>query len=207
MNASFPLASPAVSLPTVPPRTPIDAGYYDNFGVNLAAAWIYEHREWLSANTASVVLIQIRDSVSEFQRTHVGDPDDRRRGRDRLRSSWSFWDLFNVPALSTPVEGVMSASSAAMSFRNDEQIEMLSDWFRNNKGATFATTVFENPVPAALSWYLTEAEKKLINDGMDTTSTVSEKSLRPIEAKFSSTREVNNARLLELKKFWSPKPN
>jgi len=41
MNASFPLVSPGVSLPTTPPRRVVDAGYYDNHGVNLAAMWLY----------------------------------------------------------------------------------------------------------------------------------------------------------------------
>jgi hypothetical protein len=31
MSATFPLASPAVSLPTEPPRRVVDAGYYDNY--------------------------------------------------------------------------------------------------------------------------------------------------------------------------------
>lgn len=35
MNASFPLVSPGVRLPTTPTRRVVDAGYYDNFGVNL----------------------------------------------------------------------------------------------------------------------------------------------------------------------------
>ena len=47
MNASFPYISPAVSLPVDPPRRVVDAGYYDNYGVNLAAAWAYMNREWI----------------------------------------------------------------------------------------------------------------------------------------------------------------
>ena len=45
MNASFPYISPAVSLPVDPPRRVVDAAYYDNYGVNLAAAWAYMNRE------------------------------------------------------------------------------------------------------------------------------------------------------------------
>lgn len=33
MSASFPYVSPAVNLPTDPPRRVVDAGYYDNYGI------------------------------------------------------------------------------------------------------------------------------------------------------------------------------
>jgi predicted acylesterase/phospholipase RssA len=59
MSATFPYASPAVSLPTTPPLRVVDAGYYDNYGVNLAAAWAYQNRDWIFANTSGVALIQI----------------------------------------------------------------------------------------------------------------------------------------------------
>src|SRR5262249_12048974 len=46
MNAAFPFVSPAVNLPTNPPRRVIDAGFLDNYGVTTAADWITGHREW-----------------------------------------------------------------------------------------------------------------------------------------------------------------
>ncbi|MEL6715368.1 MAG: patatin-like phospholipase family protein, partial [Planctomycetota bacterium] len=42
MSATFPVVSPAASLPTSPRRRVVDAGYYDNFGVDLAIRWL-EH--------------------------------------------------------------------------------------------------------------------------------------------------------------------
>ena len=204
MSASFPLVSPAVNLPTVPPRTPIDAGYYDNFGVNLAAAWIYEHREWLSANTANVVLIQIRDSASEFRRRQVSDPDGVLAPADKPPGSWSFWSLFDVPAATTPVKGLLSAKSAAMSFRNDQQIEIISDWFGKAGGAGFATTVFENPSPAALSWYLTHDEQMLIEGGMDWPANVDDEDLWSVEEDGLEARSRNVMRMRLLRKIWKP---
>jgi hypothetical protein len=203
MNATFPLISPAVSLPTVPPRTPIDAGYYDNFGVNLATAWVYEHREWLSQNTANVVLIQIRDSVSEFRRRHVGDPDGVQATADKPPGSWSCWSLFDVPAVTTPLKGLFSATSAAMSFRNDEQIEIVGDWFDQAGGARFATVIFENPSPAALSWYLTQKERTLIEAGMGGRHGDYE-ALGPVlnEAPGWLVREKNVRRLRLLSAIW-----
>ena len=37
----------------------MDAGYYDNYGVNLAAAWAYQYRDWIRNNTSGLALIQI----------------------------------------------------------------------------------------------------------------------------------------------------
>jgi len=53
----------------------VDAGYYDNYGVNLAALWLFQNREWLYEYTSGVVLIQIRDSQSERGRRELEDPD------------------------------------------------------------------------------------------------------------------------------------
>ncbi len=196
MNASFPLLSPAVSLPTSPPRTPIDAGYYDDYGVNIAASWIYEHRDWLSRHTANVLLIQIRDTVSEYQRRQIADTAEEKA------RSWSPLDLFDIPALATPLSGLFSATSASMSFRNDEQIEVISDWLNTGQGAKFHTVVFENPSPAALSWYLTRKERALIEAGMGGTSLPPE--LRPLlkEARVRAVIAANVERLDHLRELW-----
>ena len=71
MSASFPWVSPAINLPTLPPRRVVDAGYYDNYGVNLTALWLAKNRAWLEANTSGVVVIQIRDHVSQESRTEI----------------------------------------------------------------------------------------------------------------------------------------
>ena len=69
--------------------------------------------------------------------------------------------------LFTPLEGVDSARQAVNSFRNDEAIALLSDWFDDHRGLAFFTTfIFENPAEVALSWYLTRKEKAEISQGM-----------------------------------------
>jgi hypothetical protein len=60
MNATFPFVTPASVLPTSPPRRVVDAGYFDNYGITTAQAWIAQHEEWLAKNTSGVILIQIR---------------------------------------------------------------------------------------------------------------------------------------------------
>ena len=73
MNATFPIISPAVSLPTDPPRHVVDAGYYDNYGIQVAASWLTANREWLRTNTSGVLLVQIRDGLSTLDRFEVDD--------------------------------------------------------------------------------------------------------------------------------------
>src|SRR5690348_15616845 len=64
MNATFPLVSPTVELPTRTRRRVVDAGYYDNYGIQVASAWLQMNREWLVENTSGVLLVQIRDGLS-----------------------------------------------------------------------------------------------------------------------------------------------
>src|SRR5262249_9589366 len=59
MNASFPFVSPVAALPTQPPRRIVDAGYYDNFGIDVAACWLHENHDWIDTHTSGVLLIQI----------------------------------------------------------------------------------------------------------------------------------------------------
>ncbi|CAN5892112.1 hypothetical protein BH23PLA1_BH23PLA1_08660 [soil metagenome] len=179
MSATFPFISPAVSLPTNPPRRVVDAGYYDNFGINTAASWAFEHRLWLRENTSGVVLIQIRafDSPRDIE-----EPDGDGRA---LRHGLQF--------LTSPLEGVLQARNAVMSFRNDEQVEVLSEWFRTNTGRSefFQTAVFECPATASLSWHITKNEREdilsciepicRIDNGTLGECTKSEKNLRRLE--------------------------
>jgi hypothetical protein len=70
--------------------------------------------------------------------------------------------------LTTPPEGAYSALMASMSFRNDEQLRILSDRFTKNgqyKGR-LTTVVIECPIQAELNWSLTQAESKAIRAGV-----------------------------------------
>jgi hypothetical protein len=159
MNASFPYVSPAVDLPTEPRRRVVDAGYYDNYGIKTAAAWIYHHKTWLEANTSGVVLIQIRDLASETRRLFPGgDP------RDQDRWDWSR----GIEWLTGPLVGAASARESVMSFRNDEQVENLSDLFNASMGKGFFTTVvFSFGDEIALNWYLGPDDVKAVKDSWD----------------------------------------
>jgi hypothetical protein len=205
MSASFPWIAPAVSLPTSPPRRVVDAGYYDNYGVNLAAQWLTEYRHWLAENTSGVLVVQIRDGVSQKARTQIGF--DRPTETGFADTAWI--DRFTWMArrelidpgfypLTTPLQGFGAARQWSMSFRNDEQIELfdrLLDELRAGSPDFFRTVVFECPVEASVSWNLTDAEKDKIRAGMGDNPKPDAPNPRPVLLNF---REEDKHRIEDL---------
>jgi hypothetical protein len=175
MNAAFPLVSPATCLPTDPPRRVVDAGYFDNYGVTLAADWISHHREWIVRNTSGVILIQIRaysipdtgvaqpptdPCLDTIDRTAVALP-----GVSADRSGDNFFRRLGngMQWLTTPMEGYTAARKQAMLERNDAHVRDVQRWFHDAAGnCFFRTFVLECPESAALSWYLTRKDRKLL---------------------------------------------
>src|SRR5262249_54017194 len=137
MNASFPLVSPGVSLPTNPPRRVVDAGYYDNFGVNLAAMWLLRNEGGVRKHTSGGGVVEIRAYRNGYARWHFQDrekdgpardpreegednpgrPEMPRRDRGALEASLEW--------LSTPAEAIGAARSRAAYYRNDELLDLL----------------------------------------------------------------------------------
>lgn len=158
MSASFPYVSPAGTLETTDGGLRVvDAGYYDNYGVDLAAMWIHHHRDFIRQCTCGVALVQIRDSLGRV-RTELGAHDPP--------SSWLAW----IQWLSTPPEGLLAARESSMSFRNDELLAIL----RQDLGEKFTTVILELSAAAPLSWALTEPDKKLISEDVTKSANASQ---------------------------------
>jgi hypothetical protein len=118
MNASFPYFSPAISLPTIPRRRVVDAGYYDNYGVSLTAAWLLDedNLEWIQKHSGRRILfIQIRDGVTE-QKRQLREPEVD--GSDAVSRG--------LEELTSPLEGLYNARVSSCSFRNDGQLKLLA---------------------------------------------------------------------------------
>lgn len=166
MSASFPYLSPAVPLPTKPRRRVVDAGYFDNYGVSLAAAFLFSQKNgaWFRDNVSKIVLVQIRDGQSEDERRLEAIPDARRKkGIDTLLTR-------SVEELTSPVEGLTNGRVGTSSFRNDGLLELLSIYFERERGEPgsgqvpqakryFTVVNFEFPGHVALSWHLSAGEK------------------------------------------------
>jgi hypothetical protein len=169
MSASFPWVSPAINLPTLPPRRIVDAGYYDNYGVNLTALWLSKMSGWLRDNTSGVLVVQVRDKVSQGARTEI---DFDRLGSDNSALDRLVWHggskVFRpgLQAVTTPLIGLTNARQWTMAFRNDEQVDLQDLLFDNERGRDFfRTVVFECPVDVSLNWKLTEREKAILTGG------------------------------------------
>jgi predicted acylesterase/phospholipase RssA len=171
MSASFPYFSPAVPLPTKPRRRVVDAGYFDNYGVSLAASYLFSKKntEWFKANVSKIVLIQIRDGQSEDERRLEEIPDARRqKGSGSMLSR-------SLEELTSPIEGLNNGRVGTCSFRNDGLLELLSTYYeqmRQEPGSgkipqvrRFFTVVnFEFPGHVALSWHLAKGEKNQMRE-------------------------------------------
>lgn len=182
LSASFPYVSSAPALPTSPRRRLVDAGYYDNYGLNLACGWLREclsdpaAEAWFARHVSRVLIIQIRDGVS----TLSTNPEGRRERADRhganptlpaikaqSRDHQGGWGA--IDELIAPVQAVLAARESVMLFRNDGELEalmrLMTRWRANQPPADggapedfLTTTIFEFKGEASLSWHLTTPE-------------------------------------------------
>lgn len=140
MSASFPVISPAAWLPTKPPLRVVDAGYYDNYGVNVAMLWLHGLiREMggvrkLKEALSGVLLIEIdlrrsprvRQEQLKARGTKGGKaPPSNGLPLEEGRGGFVERILTAAQDFSSPAEGLFSASNSAMSFRNDELVRIL----------------------------------------------------------------------------------
>ena len=178
MNATFPVVTPAGVLPTDTPRQVVDAGYYDNYGVDLAAGLIFAHRDWIAENTSGVLLVQVRAFRNEKQ-LKVLDQPILSEGMVNAASNVVTILSRGVRWLTSPVTGLAEARQAVMHFRNDGQIDVLNHYFRDrlkDDPGFFKTVIFTCDTEIAatdeqqvetLNWHLSEKEINLIKKNMD----------------------------------------
>jgi len=153
MSASFPFFSPAVPLPTVPRRRVVDAGYYDNYGISLAAAWLFSQRNArvFAKTSKRFLIVQIRDTLSDEKRAMTKVTGRATAGTGRFAEE-----------ILSPAEGLVNSWDGSSSFRNDGQLELLSQYMTERGGAeskSFNVVTFELELPAPLSWQLTATER------------------------------------------------
>ncbi|MEL6478979.1 MAG: hypothetical protein AAFR17_16755 [Pseudomonadota bacterium] len=145
LNAAFPYIAPAAALPTKPYRRPVDAGYYDNYGVDLATSYLSQPRiqKWIVENTSGVMVIQIR--AFPFTLPGAKDPKAISRGLQ--------W-------LTTPIEGAGSARGATMKFRNNQSLRRTENLYKMETGDPhfLRSAIFEVDSKTSLSWYMPEKE-------------------------------------------------
>jgi len=153
MSATFPVVSPAVPLPVDPPRRLVDAGYFDNYGVDVLAHWLLSHRDAVIEHTSGILLIQIRGYALEHGGTTISNETPSPV-------------MQIVGAVSAPLQAVFTARSSAAFHRNNELLVALQKAYNDPKlhprlrTNFFTTATFECDGDAALNWYLTPNEKR-----------------------------------------------
>jgi|GEM_PF-3302969 len=147
MSASFPYVSPASELPLEPRRHFVDAGYWDNYGVATATAWIRLHRQEIVDKNIDVALVQLRDTP---ERIHAGD------------GNHPATDVATVffSELIGPIEGALGVIFTGSIYRNDHLIAQLEEIVPGH----VSVFTFENgeDVQQPLSWALTKKQREKI---------------------------------------------
>jgi hypothetical protein len=199
MNATFPVVTPAGVLPTDSPRQVVDAGYYDNYGVDLASALIFAHREWIAQNTAGVLLVQIRAFRNEKQ-LKVLDQPILSEGLVNTASNVTSILARGFRWLTSPVTGLAEARQAVMHYRNDGQVDVLDHYFRDRVKSDpdfFKTVVFtcdteikstDEQQVETLNWHLSDEEMAQIKKNM-------------------TSRDQNQIRLKKMTAWWRQRGN
>jgi hypothetical protein len=158
MNAAFPYVTPAISLPTTPPRRVVDAGYFDNYGVFLATEWIWNHRDWLRHYTSGIILVQIRAyprdtptaNAAPIQVVHTG-------------FQW----------LTSPVEAYANAKKQAMIAHNDMKLQDLEDWFNVEAAFGFLSSpVLEAIDGTPLSWTIGSEDRQRLLEALNSVANI-----------------------------------
>jgi hypothetical protein len=147
MNASFPYVSPAVNLPTQPPRRVVDAGYYDNYGIQVAAAWLEQNRQWCAQHTSGVLWVQIRDSSGERDRLDI---------KDERPGNWAL-AMRGFQFFTSPLDAVVEARYTSAAFRNDTDVAGPNEQFQESmqrlladSGQFCTTVIFENSADVSI---------------------------------------------------------
>lgn len=151
MNASFPLITPYVRMPSNPPIETIDAGVADNYGLETAARYMRDMAAWFRENTSGVMLLQIRDS--------------------RLQS-------MDLPAYRTqnsikqaidPIGVTYSAYYMSNDLASEQYIDQMDVLLEGNM--EFVSFQYEpadsGGLRASLSWHLTPREVESIEESLE----------------------------------------
>jgi hypothetical protein len=134
MSASFRWVSPAINLPTLPPRRVVDAAYYDNHGVNLSALWLSRLGGWARVHDD----LTGRDSY-EFHKWRI----DNRNSPTFHRDLKGRYDR-ELRALGiTGTKRLTAQESQSLHenvIKNLKRLELLADWWA-------AGSVMPEPTP------------------------------------------------------------
>ena len=170
MSATFPLITPAVSLPTIPPLHPLDAGYFDDYGMAIALGYLKQRDvvDWVEANTSGIILVQI----NAFPAGAIPPDAVDASCADLPRATLDGAILRTLSPIASPLAGLFSSRGASMVFRNDQELDTLQQLTRKLRSKTgrplsFEHVVFENAARASFSWYLPQRDLECMRSQLE----------------------------------------
>ncbi len=192
MSATFPFISPSVRLPTNPPYRVIDAGYYDNFGIDVAVAYLSEPgiKAWLKRCTSGAMVVQVRAWPQGAGDSEPPHPKDL-----GLMAKW----INTFAFATTPIEGVANARATTNFFRNRRELCQLQNLYRDPQSGQ------RQPVGSECQddkdfLQTVEFEPSKLDDNATFTWDLQARELREIDALVKSDNIVLARRALA--KFW-----
>jgi hypothetical protein len=145
MNSTFPYISPAIGLPSEPEVEVMDAGFYDTYGIQVAARHLYHMRQWINENTSGVVILQVRDSpkitpfVEHSKRTLI--------------------DM-----ISDPVGNIYQNMFNMQDYDNDQMLNYIQEWMTVPFDVVDMELWCPETESISLSWHLTAKEKARVRE-------------------------------------------
>lgn len=150
MSATFPYITPLASMPAVPKMEVIDAGARDNNGFELSLRMVYEFRDWISKNTSGVIFVQLL----------ANDPPSEEISGSPYKTR--FDDLIK------PIGGVVNSFANLQGFSESGQLHVAQSWLDFPIEVIPFQLMSDDDQEIALSWHLTEREKRFIYEGSQT---------------------------------------
>lgn len=202
LNSSFPFFSPGASLPTVPPRRLVDAGYLENYGMAVAMSWVLRNHEvnLLKPNARRVVVIELRPwgSWTNATLTAAEHEEARKHGGGLIGRVAPFVNPFQE--FSTPLEGLFSSRTAGMNARNSDQFESVQKLLGTdeNKENYLVSVPFKGELPVPLNWTLTGTELERIDEEVNA---IFPKLQKPSTGKLTQNQIQNRSQLAYLEKL------
>ncbi|MGC1721040.1 MAG: hypothetical protein WA746_18815, partial [Isosphaeraceae bacterium] len=169
------------------------------YGVDLASALIFAHREWIAQNTAGVLLVQIRAFHNEMLLKVLDEPI-LSEGLVNTASNVTNILTRGFRWLTSPVTGLAEARETIMYYRNAGQVHVLDQYFRERVKSDpdfFKTVVFtcdskimstDEQQVATLTWRLSDGEMAQIKKNM-------------------TSRAQNQIRLKKMTAWWRQRGN
>lgn len=168
MSASFPVISPAIRLPTKPPLTVYDAGFFDNYGLTAALSFLNMDRvaAWLKEHAAGAVILEVRayPLFGNERGPSTATTQDACAVSSSPPAEGKVKDVFarGLTELGRPLDAVEGARRGAMLIRNSQFLRHVENRY---PPGFVKTVVFENAGTAGLSWVIGQEEIDCMSSG------------------------------------------